>query len=71
MAHYIGRRTLVSDLFGHEIHIWCHMLEEPSVTLAELIQARFAVSGESESVFGTFTVAGKEEFAAAALAGEG
>ena len=65
--HDIAWRAFGQQLALHVIHVRSHMAEELMIALAEIVQAGFSVGCNGESVLGTFSVAGKEEFAFLAL----
>ena len=47
----------MNELVFHEVHVGCHVGEELSVSLAEVVESGFAISGCAEAVLGTAAVA--------------
>ena len=69
--HHIGWGAVGTQLIGHEVHIGRHMLEEHTVTLAEIVQARLAFRRFDEAVFGALTVADEQKRTCKALLWQG
>ncbi len=68
-AHNVGGGPAGSQELGHLLHIGVNVPHEMLVSLAEPIQAWFAISCLQEPMFRAFSMAGKEECAVAALIG--
>ena len=43
----------------HEVHIRCHVVEEPVIAFAQVIEARITISIADEAILGTFAMTGK------------
>ena len=66
--HHIGGLALAGQLFGHEVHVGCHMVVKMPISLAEIVESGIAVAVVDEPVLGTLSVTGELNIALAALA---
>jgi len=56
---------------AHEVHIGRHVIEEPVVAFAQVIEARIAISIANEAILGTLSMTSKLIAAFPALARQG
>jgi len=68
--HDVGRRSIMTQLFGHQLHGGIDVIEEPAITGTQIIQPGLAVGCVDETVFRTFAVADEADFAIETIAGK-
>lgn len=67
-AHHVGWRTIRGQFGSHESHVQIHVVEEPLVSGAEVIQSRFSVGRSGESVLRALSITDKAHVTLAAIA---
>ena len=57
--HDIGGGALLTQLVGHEAHVWIDVVEEFLIARTEIVQSGFAIRRLQEAMLGAFAIAGK------------
>jgi len=69
-VHHVGRGAALAQLLDHHPHGTVNMREEGLVPRAEVVESRFAIRRDRDTVLGATAVADEAYFAVAALLGE-